>query len=346
MSQAAAQPLPFVSIIVLNYNGADLLRPFLNSMRDLAYPRYEVILVDNGSTDNSRQILAEFPWAKVFTIEHNVGTSRGYNIGLQYGQGEFILIMNNDMVANREFVSVLSDYLVKHPEVGIVQGKMVMPQFNRALEVCGSFLTRYGFLYHYGYCKPDGPKYQQSQPVFCAKGACMMFRREVIDKAGGYFFNEDFFCIYEESDLCHRAWLAGYETHFVPSPPVEHLGGTTIEREEKAGFGRHQYLRNMTYSLLTNLAPASLLRIMPLYLGIFVISMTSSVLTGKWIMAKAHWKALAYNLCNLKKIHAQRRRIRAIRKKSDREIFAKVLRNPGPGYLIKSFQGRLAEYVD
>ncbi len=337
---------PLVSIIILNYNGADLLPACLDSLRGLAYPRYEVIVVENGSTDNSLQVLAGYPWVKVVRTERNLGSSGGYNFGLPHSQGEFVLMMNNDMIANREFVSVLSEYLVAHPEVGIVQGKMILPRSKGALEVCGSFLTRYGFPYHYGYYKPDGPKYQRSYPVFTGKGACMMFRRRVIEAAGGYYFNPEFFCYYEETDLCHRAWLAGYETHFVASPPIQHLSGVTIARSENAGFNLHYYLRNMMFSLLTNLELPSLLRIMPLYLAIFLSSMTLSALIGRWPSAQSHWRALAYNLCNFKKIRQQRRRIRAIRKKSDREIFLKVLRNPRLEYFIKTFQGRLPEYED
>jgi GT2 family glycosyltransferase len=254
--------------------------------------------------------------------------------------------MNNDLIANREFVSVLSQYLVEHPEVGIVQAKMILPRCDNALEVCGSFLSRYGFPYHYGYYKPDGPKYQRSYAVFTAKGACMMFRRAVIDKAGGYYFNPDFQFYYEETDLCHRAWLAGYETHFVASPPIQHLSGITIARSEKAGFNLYYYLRNMMFSLLTLLEPGSLLRIMPFYFAIFLGSMAAAAITGRWASAGAHWRALMHNLRNLGKIRQQRRVAGQIRQKSDKEIFTKIMRSPRVDYFVKTFQGRLAEYED
>jgi GT2 family glycosyltransferase len=337
---------PFVSIIILNFNGADLTVPCLESLRNMRYSNYELLVVDNGSTDNSMAVLTAIPWIRVVRIEKNCGSSGGYNIGLEHTRGEFILMMNNDMIGNPEFVEVLSRYLVEHPQVGIVQGKMVLPRCGGVLEVCGSYLTAFGLPYHLGYYKPDSPKYQRSYPVFCGKGACMMFRREVISKAGGYYFNPDFFCYYEESDLCHRAWLAGYETHFVASPPIQHLSGVTIARNENAGFGIHYYLRNMMFSLLTTLEPFSLLRIMPLYFVIFMVSMMAAFLTGRRAVAKAHWDALAYNLRNLKKIRTQHRRIQAIRKQSDSAIFAKILRTPRLDYFVKTFQGKLGEYLD
>ena len=209
-----------------------------------------------------------------------------------------------------------------------------------------ALLTHFGLPYHYGYYKPDGPKYEKNYPIFTAKGACMMFRRKVIADAGGYYFNPDFFCYYEETDLCHRAWLAGYETHFVASPPILHLAGVTIAREEKAGFGLHYYLRNMMFSLLTTLAPLSLIKILPLYFGMFFTSMMLAAVTGRRVMATAHWKALTHNLTNYRKIVLQRKHIRSFRKVSDREIFPKILRTPRIDYFLKTFTGKLDQYPD
>jgi GT2 family glycosyltransferase len=346
MALTIPTPHPFVSIIILNFNGADLTVPCLESLRTITYPNYELLVVDNGSTDDSMAVLSKIPWIRLVRIEKNCGSSGGYNVGLEHSKGEFILMMNNDMIGNPEFVSALSGYLVDHPHVGLVQGKMVLPRFGGVLEMCGSYATAFGLQYHHGYYKPDGPKYQRSYPVFSGKGACLMFRREIIAKAGGYFFNPDFFCYYEEADLCHRAWLAGYETHFVPSPPIQHLAGVTIARSERAGFGIHYFLRNMLFSLLCTLQPGWLLRIIPVFVSALVISMIAAFVAGRSAIAKAHWDALTYNLLNIKKIRAQRRRIQPIRKWSDSLIFAKAMRTPRPDYFIKTFQGRLGEYLD
>lgn len=338
--------LPRVTIIILNYNGVDLTVPCLESLRHLNYPDYELLVVDNGSTDNSMQVLGEIPWIRLVRIEQNCGSSGGYNFGLTHARGEFILMMNNDMIGNPDFVGVLSRYLVEHPQVGIVQGKMILPRLGGVLEVCGLYLTAFGLPYHLGYYKPDGPKYQRSHAVFCGKGACLMFRREVIAAAGGYYFNPEFHCYYEESDLSHRAWLAGYETHFVASPPIQHLSGVTIARSERAGFGMHYYLRNMMFSLLTLLQPRSLWRILPPYLAVLIASMVAALLAGRRAIARAHWDALAYNLKSLPRIRTVRRKLQATRRQSDAQIFAQVLRTPRLEYFLKTFQGRIGEYAD
>src|SRR5215472_405340 len=103
MDQIAPTP-PLVSVVILNYNGADLLPGLLDSLRDLAYPRHELIVVENGSTDKSLEVLARYPTVRVVRTERNLGSSGGYNLGVANSNGEFILIMNNDIIANREFV--------------------------------------------------------------------------------------------------------------------------------------------------------------------------------------------------------------------------------------------------
>ncbi len=337
---------PLVSILIVNYNGAAVLGDCLASLRNVTYPAFEVVVVDNASTDNSKEVIAQYSSVRVLNCDHNRGFAGGNNFGLPACNGQFVLLLNSDTIVTPDFLQPLVEYLCKHPQVGIVQGKMILSRQGNALDVCGSFLTRFGFLYHYGYYKQDAPKYDRSYPVFSVKGACLMFRRELVAVAGGYLFNEDFFCYYEETDFCHRAWLAGHEAHFVHASIIRHLQGATSERTQASGFVLRQFLANQTFGLLANLSAGSLWRIMPLYFLIFFASMAMAALTGKKIIFAAHWHALAANWRRLGKIRAQRELIRRIRKISDRELFAKVMRNPRLDYFTKTFQGRLSDYED
>ena len=337
---------PLVSILIVNYNGAALLEDCLGSLRKVTYPRYELVVVDNASSDNSLQILKHHPEVRLVQSESNRGFAGGNNFGLSACTGELVLLLNSDTIVSPGFLEPLVDYLREHPQVGIVQAKMILSRYGNSLDVCGSFLTRFGFLYHYGYWKPDSDKYNHSYAAFTVKGACLMFRRELILAVGGYLFNEDFFCYYEETDLCHRAWLAGYEVHFVHRSVIQHLQGATSERTQSSGFALRQFLTNQTYALLSNFSAGSLFRIMPGYFLVFFASMGAAALTGNRLIFGAHWHALTQALRNLGKIRDQRRRTRAIRKISDRALFARVLRNPRWDYFLKTFQGRLREYED
>ncbi len=334
-----------VSILVVNYNGAPLLPGCLNSLSKVSYQNREVIVVDNGSTDDSLQVLAAYSWVKVVRSDRNLGFAGGNNLGLGHCTGAYVLLLNNDTVVNSEFLTRLCEYLASHPEVGIVQGKMVLPRFGGRLDVCGSFLTALGLPYHYGYFKTDQPKYQRNFPVFSAKGACLLFRRELLEAAGGFLFDEDFFCYYEETDFCHRAWLGGYEVHFVASPPIQHFMGATAGGPHASAVLRH-YLRNMAFSLLSNLSFSSRLRILPLFFAVFLASMAAAILTLKPGHFAAHWGALTWCLRHYEQIRARRRLIARIRRRTDPEIFAQVLRTPRLSYFVKTFSGRLAEYED
>ena len=336
---------PPVSILLVNFNGACFLPPCLDSLAPLAAGQCEVLVVDNASSDNSLEVLRSFPWVKVVRSETNLGFAGGNNLGLTHCSGEYVLLLNNDTVVNGDFLGVLCRYLSAHPEVAVVQGKMVLPRFGNALDVCGSFLTPFGFPYHYGIYKPDGPKYARNYPVFSAKGACLMFRRGIIPKVGGFLFEEDFFCYYEESDFCHRAWLAGFEVHFVNTPPIDHLMGGTAGGPHAAFVLRH-YLRNMSWSLLANLSLKSRIRILPLFFGMLGLAMAGSVLKLDWERFSAHCGALEHCASNYGKIRTRRKLIKKLRRQPDTLLFEKVLRRPRLDYFFKSFTGNLAAYLD
>lgn len=340
------RPAPFVSILIVNYNGASLLRPCLDSVRQITKPSFEVIVVDNASKDDSLEVLKEYPWVKCVVSQTNRGFAGGNNLGLPHCTGDLILLLNSDTIVTPDFLQVLCDHLEKHPEAGLVQPRMLLPNHGNRLDSCGSFMTRFGFMYHYGFLKPDSGKYHISYPVFSAKGACLLLRRDVIQQAGGYLFDEEYFCYYEETDLCHRAWLAGIETHYVGSTAIKHLMGATSTSSQSRAFVMDHFLRNQLFSLAANLQPPTLCWLMPCYLLVFGSSLAGAVLTGKWLLARSHVRAVEFVLARLRKLMRQREVSRKIRRWSDREIFRRTLRHPSWRYFLRTFQGRLDAFVD
>lgn len=338
---------PLISILIVNFNGADVLENCLGSLESVTYPRLEIIVVDNGSSDDSIQVISRFQNIRLIRSDCNRGFTGGNNLGLPACKGEFVLLLNSDTIVTPDFLQPLASYLKKNKHVGIVQGKMLLSRHGNVLDVCGSFLTRFGFLYHYGYWKPDSGFYNHSYPVFTVKGACMMFRRDLISKVGGYLFNEDFFCYYEETDFCHRAWLAGFEVHFVHESVIQHLQGATSERTQKTGWMLEHYLGNQSFSLFSNLSVGSLARIAPFYCILFLISMIASVLMFRLTVFTAHKNALIQTLLNFRKIRLQRERVRKkIRTVPDRFFFDKIAYNPRLDYFVKTFRGMLNKYRD
>ena len=337
---------PLVSIIIVNYNGKDWLADCLESLRRVTYPHREVLMVDNASTDGSVEILNGFPEVQLLASAENLGFAGGNNLAIKQARGEYLLLLNSDTVVRPNFLDPIVDYLQRHPRVGIVQSKMLLSRHSGVLDVCGSFLTAFGYLYHYGYWKQDAEKYSRNHAMFTAKGACMTLRRDLIPRVGNYLFNRDYFCFYEETDFCHRAWLAGYETHFVAGSVIEHLHGATAEQSQRKSFVLDLYLRNQACSLLSNLSIAWLLRILPGYAVLFLGGLVLGLLTGRFSLARSHWRTVCFCVKNLQKIRLQRRIISRIRVARDRDIFAKVMKTPRPSYFWKTFTGQLATYAD
>ena len=337
--------VPEVSILVVNYNGDRFLPALLDSLAAIQQPTHEVVVVDNASGDGSLPLLAARSWVKVVRSSENRGFAGGNNLGLGHCSGKYVLLLNNDTVVPPDFLIPLCAYLNANPQVGVVQGKMLLPNYGGALDVCGSFLTALGFPYHYGYFKQDSPKYGHPFPIFSGKGACLLFRRGMIRDVGGFLFDESFFCYYEETDFCHRAWLAGQEVHFVPGPPIQHMMGGTAGGPQ-SGFVLRHYLRNMTFSLLSNLSFSSRLRIMPVFFAVLAASLAAAALKGNRISLSAHWGAITHAVSQYGNIRKRRAVIYGMRRRTDQEIFSKVLRTPRPEYFIKTFSGSLSSYED
>jgi GT2 family glycosyltransferase len=337
---------PTVSILIVNYNGASLLPACLNSLATVSHPEYEIVLVDNASQDNSLVVLQNYPQVRVIQNTRNEGFAGGNNAGLPACRGKYILLLNSDTIVTPDFLTLLCRHLDTHPQAGVAQARMILPHRECRLDSCGSWLTDFGFMYHHGFLKPDAHLYHRSYRVFSAKGACMLIRREAIAAAGGYLFDPEFFCYYEETDFCHRAWLAGYETHYVGAAVIQHLMGSTTESNQKKGFAMRHFLRNQIFSLSANLELTSALRILPFYFAFYFTSGIASLLRSDWPLAQAHALGVWSNLKNARKIYHQRRAIRKIRKLSDRDLFSRILRNPRPDYFLKTFQGRIGDYSD
>jgi len=334
-----------VSVLIINYNGAAWLKGCLDSLMRIKAGPMEVIVVDNASRDNSLEVLADYPNVRIILSQKNLGFAGGNNLGLASCKGKYVLLLNNDTVVSDNFLQPLCDYLDRHPIVGVVQGKMLLPRFGNTLDVCGSYITWLGVPYHFGYYKPDGPRYAKSRPIFSGKGACLLFRRDLIQQVGGFLFDDDFFCYYEEADFCHRVWLAGFEVHFVPGPPIQHFQGATAGGPQAAFVLRH-YLRNMTFSLFSNLGVVSLIRIMPFFLAVQMATMFLSAITFRKAQFMAHAEALVLPFKKLRAIRNRRKLIKEIRKRKDQDLFLRVMRTPRLGYFSKTLSGRLGEYQD
>ena len=245
-----------VAVIILNWNGANLLRRYLPTVlagtsADLA----DVIVADNGSTDDSRQVLEhEFPTVKTLYFDQNYGFAEGYNRAIAQAEGyRYTVLLNSDVRTPAGWIEPLYHYCEAHPEVGAVMPKLWQDrdddrQVFEYAGAAGGFLDKHGYPYCRGRIfdtlEDDRGQYDaEPADIFWATGACLMVRTALYVQAGG--LDKDFFAHMEEIDLCWRILLTGSKIRVVPESHVYHLGGGSLPQ----GNPRKTYL-NFRNSLL------------------------------------------------------------------------------------------------
>jgi len=316
-----------ISIIIVNYNGKKWLKRCLDSLAGQTYKNFEIILVDNASADESVEFVKNnYAEVAVVRSEKNLGFAGGNNLGLQKAKGKYILLLNNDTWAPKEYLEKFVKAFQEFPQAASIQSKMILMDNREKLDLCGSYWSDSSFLYHYGYGKNQSlKKYNQARRFFSNKGASMMIRQEVIEQIG--LFDEDFWCYYEDTDFCHRAWLAGYECWYYPQAVMYHaLGGTSLTFHN--GYIQFHNFKNKLLSFLKNFEARTLVKVLPVY---FVLNIAVSffwLCQGKGRHFFAPYQSVWWNILHFRETMKKRRVIQSLRKKKDGAIFKQVKRNP------------------
>lgn len=308
---------PLVSIIIANWNGGNVFRDCVKSLSEIKYPKWELIVVDNGSSDGSQKLPLDF---KLIQNKKNLGFAQANNQGFTQCKGKYIMLLNNDTKVNPDFLDVLVTKLETDSLVGVIQPKIYLMDKKGYLDNAGSYFTKIGFLKHRGFLKKDGEEYNTELEVFSVKGACMIIRKEVIEKIG--LFDERFFSYFEESDFCWRVHLAGFKVLYYPKTFIYHKVGFTIKRLDVFDINYHYY-KNRIRSLIKNLELSNLLLILSLHL---IVSLGIALAFLVRLQPKNSFmvvNAMVWNLANLNDALKERSRIQKMRIVNDRQIFQK-----------------------
>jgi len=238
--------LPFVSIIVVNYNGKSFLERCLTSVlqNNYASERYEVILVDNGSTDGSiKYVEQRFPKVRILALGRNYGFTTGSNKGTELAKGSIFVFLNNDTMVDKNWVHELVR-VMENEKVDICGSKIVLMRKPNNVQYAGGYLHLIGGAIFAPFDK-DKPS-QRHYLVGSVCGASFATRRDVFEDLGG--FDDDFFLYAEEGDLCLRALIYGYRIAYSPYSVVYHYAGGSGSRQYN-----HKHQSNDTiYSRLTS----------------------------------------------------------------------------------------------
>ena len=280
-----------VAVIILNWNGAELMRKYLpsvvaNTNADIA----DVIVADNGSTDNSLDVLTrEFPTVQVIKLDRNYGFAEGYNRAIAQVEHPYTVLLNSDVRTPEAWLDPLLDYMETNPDVGAVQPKLLHDNGEGGKETfdyagaAGGYIDCHGYPYCRGRIfdcvEDDNGQYDNITPsIVWASGACLMVRTDLYRTAGG--LDKDFFAHMEEIDLCWRIHLCGSDVRMVPTSRVYHLGGASLAY----GNPRKTYLnfRNNLLLMHKNLPAGESRRIL-------LVRRLLDTLAFAMALAKFHW---------------------------------------------------------
>ena len=250
--------LPRVTVAVLSYDGRHLLEQMLPSLARQNFRDFEVVVVDNGSRDDTAAFMREnWPQVEVVSLPHNVGVTAALNVCAGAGRGELVALLNNDLELDADCLGELVAALATHPEAGWAGAKLLDFHKRDVIDGAGDVYTWAGAGMRRGHGEVDRGQYDEPRAIFGACGGAALYRRSVLRDVGD--FDADFFAFYEDVDWNLRAQLAGYSCRYVPTAVVYHMGSATIGRG-LTDFTRYHLWRNTLWVLAKDLPAGALIR--------------------------------------------------------------------------------------
>lgn len=225
-----------MSVVLVCWNNKAYLAPCLKSLYEGGLKSsFDVVVVDNGSTDGSQQMLAEkYPDVKLIQNEGNLGLGKASNQGIEVTNGRHVLLLNNDTLVNGSALDLLVEYLDAHSEAGAAAGKLLNPDgsFQSGFAPFSTLLEEFLIVTHIGEMIWSGyPSHGDSNEIKTTgwmSSACLLVRRAALDQIG--LLDESYFIYGDETDLQYRLNKAGWKVFFLPESTIIHFGGRSMDR--------------------------------------------------------------------------------------------------------------------
>jgi len=249
-----------VSVVIVNWNGKRYLERCLSSVLDQTYRQFEVILVDNGSTDGSVEFVSRtFPQVRLIENPENMGFAAGSNRAIESANGDYVATLNNDAQADGRWLEELVRPMEADQQVGMCASKMLFYHQPQLINSAGISLDKVGIAWDRKLGEPEADE-DSLQEVFGPCAGAALYKRRMLEEVG--LFDEDFFCYLEDVDLAWRARLRGWRSLYVPGAKVYHLhSATSGEGSPFKGYFRG---RNKVWTIVKNYPNPHLLLWSPL----------------------------------------------------------------------------------
>ena len=280
-----------VTIVIPNYNGLKFMEPCMAALDKQLCRDFELLVVDNGSTDGSVEWLKEHGLPSLF-LETNTGFSGAVNVGIKAAKTPYVILLNNDTEAEPEYVGELLKAIEASPKIFSVSPKMIQLYHKELMDDGGDMYSIMGWAYQRGVGQ-EIERYDRPCHIFSACAGAAIYRREVFEEIG--YFDEMHFAYLEDMDLCWRARIHGWKSWYEPDAEVFHVGSAT----SGSRYNRFKVLHsagNNLYMIYKNMPLAQMLLNLPFLLVGFLIKYLFFVKKG---LGKDYREGLArgFELC-------------------------------------------------
>ena len=320
---------PSISVIICNWNGRHLLEECLESLKKQSFRDFEVIVVDNGSTDGSVELLESnySDFAGLLKLDRNYGFAGGNNRGIEQSRGKYIVLLNNDTSADMRWLEELYNAMERGPEVGMCASKLLVYDQRDLIDAVGHLMYPDGLNRGRGRFEKDVGQYDRLEEVFFPPGCGAIYSRRMLDEIG--LFDEDFFSYGDDTDIGLDGRLAGWKCLYVPGAVVYHkISGSAGRYSEFKAF---HVERNRVW-IAVKYFPT-----VPLILSVYHTAVRFALqaygaLAGKgasgkfadessaWRLVVVLFRAYCSALRGLPRMWSKRRQIRRLQRVSDKEF--------------------------
>lgn len=309
-----------VSVVVLNFDGKTRLRRCLDSLIKTDYPNFQIVVVDNGSSDGSIDLVKEhYPGVKVIQHDKNYGFALGYNLALDFFDSQYVALVNNDIVVEPNWLIGLIAPFQNNKNVAATTPKMLFLDAPDVINAAGGSCDIFGVGLNRGNGEVDRGQYDTFEEVFYGNGGALVLSRKVWRDVGQ--FDERYFMYGEDLDWCWRARLKGYTVVYVPKSKVYHEWRGSHESRMAYVLERH-WLSTM----VKNYQLKTLISVFPKYIGLKILKAIWLLKNGNSNEKFAVLRAFVWNLRNLKTTWQKHVQIQASRKLLEDVILRRMVK--------------------
>ncbi len=329
---------PKISIVIVSYNHKDYLGPCLDSLLSQTYSNYEIIVVDNNSSDGSADyVQTTYPLIKVIKSKQNLGFAGGNNLGVQQASGEYLAFINPDTTVDPQWLEALLKPFKHMPQIGMTTAKILLMKYPSHINTCGNDVHYTGIGFLRGSNRPSS-EFNSQEEVVAISGAAFLMPKLLYQAIEG--FDENFAPAYvEDTDLSWRVILMGRKCLFVPDAIVYH--------DYQPNFSANKYFmieKNRWQLLLKHYRLPTLLLLLPALLLAEIISWGFCFTSGRqYIVAKL--RSYYWIMSHFRTISQKRKKLQSTRKVKDRTLLRKCVAYLAYSQASSSLAGKIAPFV-